>query len=141
MGAKQTGGETGQYGLDQNADINVTPFVDVLLVLLIIFMLAIPLATVSIKLDLPLGDPKPNQDQPVFVSVLPHGEVYVGERQVSLADLDTELSKALNTDNPREAHVGLKADRSVRYADFLAVLNTLQSGGFTQVGLITENLA
>jgi biopolymer transport protein ExbD len=142
MGAKMGGGGGGKFGLGQNADINVTPFVDVLLVLLIIFMLAIPLATVSIKLDLPPPDPNapPPKGPPVFVNVQPYGKIFIGSEEVTLANLDSELSKALDITNPSEAHVAIKADRNVRYSEFMTVLNTLQYGGFMKIGLVTENL-
>lgn len=142
MGAKVGGGGKGKFGLGQNADINVTPFVDVLLVLLIIFMLAIPLATVSIKLDLPPPDPNapPPKGPPVFVNVQPYGKIFIGPQEVTLATMDDVLAKALDVKNPAEAHVAIKADRNVRYADFVLVLNTLQSGGFQKIGLVTENL-
>jgi biopolymer transport protein ExbD len=142
MGAKMGGGGGGKFGLGQNADINVTPFVDVLLVLLIIFMLAIPLATVSIKLDLPPPDPNapaPTKP-PVFVNVQPGGKILIANEEVTLTNLDSELAKALGGPNPTQEHVAIKADRNVRYQDFMTVLNTLQYGGFLKIGLVTENL-
>jgi biopolymer transport protein ExbD len=142
MGAKMGGGKAGKFGLGQNADINVTPFVDVLLVLLIIFMLAIPLATVSIKIDLPPPDPHqiPPKKDPTYVNVQPYGKILVGTKEVSLATLDAEVAKALDVPNPQNEQVAIKADPKVRYQDFMTVLNTLQYGGFFKIGLITENL-
>jgi biopolymer transport protein ExbD len=142
MAAKLSGGSKGKFGLGQNADINVTPFVDVLLVLLIIFMLAIPLATVSIKIDLPPPDPNqpPPKKDPTYVNVQPYGKILVGTKEVTLATLDAEVSKALDVPNPQNEQVAIKADAKVRYQDFMTVLNTLQYGGFYKIGLITENL-
>jgi biopolymer transport protein ExbD len=142
MGAKMGGGGGGRFSLGQNADINVTPFVDVLLVLLIIFMLAIPLATVSIKLDLPPPDvtSPPPKGPPAYVNVQPYGKILVGTKEVTLDTLNAELAKAMDITNPSEAHVAIKADRAVRYQEFMAVLNMLQYGGFQKIGLVTENL-
>ena len=107
MGAKVGGGGGGRFSLGQNADINVTPFVDVLLVLLIIFMLAIPLATVSIKLDLPPPDQNspPPKGPPAYVNVQPYGKILIGTREVTLDTLNAELAKAMNITNPADAHV------------------------------------
>src|ERR1700744_6279079 len=79
MAAKLAGGGKGKYELGQNADINVTPFVDVMLVLLIIFMVAAPMATTAIKIDLPPAQAPKNQDQkkPTFISIRKGGETYV----------------------------------------------------------------
>ena len=142
MGAKVGGGGGGRFSLGQNADINVTPFVDVLLVLLIIFMLAIPLATVSIKLDLPPPDQKspPPKGPPAYVNVQPYGKILIGTREVTLDTLNAELAKAMDIKNPADAHVAIKADRAVRYSEFMGVLNMLQFGGFQNIGLVTENL-
>ena len=142
MGAKVGGGGGGRFSLGQNADINVTPFVDVLLVLLIIFMLAIPLATVSIKLDLPPPDQTspPPKGPPAYVNVQPYGKILIGTREVTLDTLNAELAKAMDIKNPADAHVAIKADRAVRYSEFMGVLNMLQFGGFQNIGLVTENL-
>ena len=81
MGAKLGGGGGGRFDLGQNSDINVTPFVDVMLVLLIIFMVAIPAATVSIKLDLPPAVPPPpgtKTEEPTVINIQ-NGGVYIGE--------------------------------------------------------------
>jgi biopolymer transport protein ExbD len=143
MGAKLSSGGGGKFGLGQNAEINVTPFVDVMLVLLIIFMVAAPMAIASIKVDLPPNKapvtrepPKP----PVFINVEQYGRVYIADREVSLATLNTEVAKALASPNPTEERLMIRANRSVKYADFMGVLNTLQGGGYFKVGLISEAL-
>jgi len=83
MGAKLGGGGGGRFNLGQNSDINVTPFVDVMLVLLIIFMVAIPAATVSIKLDLPPAIPPPpnapKPPEPTVINIQANGGIYIGE--------------------------------------------------------------
>jgi biopolymer transport protein ExbD len=132
--------------VDQNAEINVTPFVDVMLVLLIIFMVSAPLATVSIRLDLPPPiPPDPNDPPPpppTFISVSQGGTLYVttGEgvpSEVTLEGLDAELFSRLGD---REERVMIRADADVPYNDFMVVMNDLQSHGWLQVGLINEDL-
>jgi len=148
MAAKLGGGSGGsRFDLGQNSDINVTPFVDVMLVLLIIFMVAIPAATVSIKLDLPPAIPPPpgaKVEEPVLVNIQQGGAVYIGDQGTDLdhlpADLSTVLSKKEPGKVPTEQRVYIRADRTVRYGDFMAVMNTLQGNGFYQVALINEEL-
>ena len=142
MGAKVGGGGGGKFGLGQNADINVTPFVDVLLVLLIIFMLAIPLATVAVKIDLPPPTPpkeKPKKD-PVFINIEQAGKIYIGAREVTLATVGYEIGKALDVPNPQGEQVTVRADRYVQYREFMAVMNELQYNGYFKIGLMTEDL-
>ena len=148
MAAKLGGGSGGsRFDLGQNSDINVTPFVDVMLVLLIIFMVAIPAATVSIKLDLPPAIPPPpgaKVEEPVLVNIQQGGAVYIGDQGTDLdhlpADLSTVLSKKEPGKVPTEQRVYIRADRTVRYGDFMAVMNTLQGNGFYQVALINEEI-
>src|SRR6185369_5141533 len=99
MGAKLGGGGGGRFDLGQNSDINVTPFVDVMLVLLIIFMVAIPAATVSVKLDLPPAIPPPpgsKVEEPVLVNIQQGGGLYIGDRPTSLDRLTADLSSILS---------------------------------------------
>lgn len=147
MGAKLGGGGKGKFELGQNSDINVTPFVDVMLVLLIIFMVAIPAATVSIKLDLPPAIPPPpgtKVKEPILVNIQQGGGIYIGEQQTSLEGLTTDLAVVMTKDDPAtpptEQRVYIRADRTVRYGDFMAVMNNLQENGFYQVALINEDL-
>src|SRR6202012_4869548 len=102
MGAKLGGGGGGRFDLGQNSDINVTPFVDVMLVLLIIFMVAIPAATVSIKLDLPPAVPPPpgtKVKEPILINVQSGGGLFIGEQKTSLPTLPADLSKVLTADD------------------------------------------
>ena len=147
MGAKVGGGGSGRFDLGQNSDINVTPFVDVMLVLLIIFMVAIPAATVSIKLDLPPAIPPPpgtKVKEPTLINIQSGGGVFIGEKATSLDSLPADLTRQLGVDYPGEAataqRVYIRADRAVRYGDFMAVMNTLQGNGFYQVALINEEI-
>ena len=147
MGAKLGGGGGGRFDLGQNSDINVTPFVDVMLVLLIIFMVAIPAATVSIKLDLPPAIPPPpgtKVKEPILINIQHGGALFIGEKATSLDTLPADLSVTLKADDPTlpptEQRVYIRADKLVRYGDFMAVMNTLQGNGFYQVALINEEI-
>ena len=147
MGAKLGGGGGGRFDLGQNSDINVTPFVDVMLVLLIIFMVAIPAATVSIKLDLPPTIPPPpgtKVKEPVLINLQPGGNLFIGDKGTTLATLPADLSRTLTADDPSlpptQQRVYIRADKQVRYGDFMAVMNTLQGNGFYQVALINEEI-
>jgi biopolymer transport protein ExbD len=130
----------------QNAEINVTPFVDVMLVLLIIFMVSAPLATVSIRLDLPPPiPPDPNDPPPpppTFISISEGGRIFVatGENapgEVTLEGLDAELFTRLGD---RTERVMIRADADVPYNEFMIVMNDLQSNNWLQVGLINEDI-
>jgi biopolymer transport protein ExbD len=147
MGAKLGGGGGSRFDLGQNSDINVTPFVDVMLVLLIIFMVAIPAATVSIKLDLPPAIPPPpgtKVKEPVLINIQQGGGIFIGESPTNLDGLPADLSKKLAADDPTlpptQQRVYIRADKQVRYGDFMAVMNTLQGNGFYQVALINEEI-
>ena len=144
MGAKLGGGGGNKkFDLGQNSDINVTPFVDVMLVLLIIFMVSIPVATVSIKLDLPPAQPPPPGtivEEPTFVSIQRGGILFIGEQPTSLATLSGDLARILAVPNPTEERVYIRGNRDVRYGDFMAVMNKLQEDGYYQVALINEEL-
>jgi len=147
MGAKLGGGGGGRFDLGQNSDINVTPFVDVMLVLLIIFMVAIPAATVSIKLDLPPAIPPPpgtKVKEPILINIQAGGGIFIGEKPTSLPALPADLSRTLAADDPTlpptQQRVYIRADKQVRYGDFMSVMNTLQGNGFYQVALINEEI-
>ena len=148
MAAKVGGKGGGKFDLGQNSDMNVTPFVDVMLVLLIIFMVSIPAATVSIKLDLPPAIPPPpgtKVKEPILINIQRGGVVFIGEAPTNLDNLTRDLSTALTKDDPTlpptEQRVYIRADRDVIYGDFMAVMNTLQANGFYQVALINEELS
>ncbi|MBI5942640.1 MAG: biopolymer transporter ExbD [Caulobacterales bacterium] len=150
MGAKLGGAGGGnKYDLGQNSDINVTPFVDIMLVLLIIFMVAAPMATVSIALDLPPaippkpGDPIPKK--PVIVSVQPSGAVFVNAVQSGLPNLTVDIPEAMRkqgtTANFTDERVFVQASAEVTYEQFMAVLNALQADGYYKIGLVNEDIS
>jgi biopolymer transport protein ExbD len=142
MGAQLAGpGGGSKFNVHTNADMNVTPLVDVMLVLLIIFMVAAPLATVSIKLDLPPALPSsgPPPKPPTVISLQKSGAIFVGPRETSLDTLPSDLVGALNVPHPQDQTVYIRADKEVKYEAFMAVLNDLQKNGFYKVSLITED--
>ncbi len=147
MGAKLGGGGGGsKYDLGQNSEINVTPFVDVMLVLLIIFMVAAPLATVSIAVDLPPAVPSNEKPkEPVFINVQKSGALFIADRPTTLDTLAADLPAAMAgkgvAGNWTEERVFIRADADVMYTDFMAVLNVLQFNGYFKVGLINEDIS
>jgi biopolymer transport protein ExbD len=139
MGAKLAGpGGGSKFNVEQNAEINVTPFVDVMLVLLIIFMVAAPLATVSVELTLPdaYAPPQSNPPKPVYISIQKSGNLYVGDFPTSLGGLGEDLRKQIGTRNPEKERIFIRADKQTLYGDFMGVMNTLQDNGFYSVALI-----
>ncbi|WP_252089849.1 TonB system transport protein ExbD [Pseudomonas sp. MWU13-3659] len=123
--------------LAENHEINVTPFIDVMLVLLIIFMVAAPLATVDIKVDLPASTakPAPRPEKPVFVSVKADKKLYVGDDQVAQSD---QLGAMLDakTKGDKETTIFFQADKGVDYGDLMEVMNTMRAAGYLKVGLV-----
>ncbi len=142
------GGKKNKFDLGQNSEINVTPFVDVMLVLLIIFMVTAPLATVSIKLDLPPAKAPPpdaHQKPPTYISIANDGTISVSMsatemKPSSLPMLATDLQTALAVPNPTGERVFIRADQKVRYRIFMDVLNQLQTDGYFKIGLISEEV-
>ena len=129
---------SGAYTVRQNADINVTPFVDVMLVLLIIFMVALPVSTVSVKVDLPESNATPITSQPpVIVSLTLDGRVYVGERATTLEALPAAAAAALGSSDKTQ-RIYLRADEGVRYRELMGVMNRLRASGYGQIGLVGE---
>ena len=148
MAAKLAGESRGRFELGQNSDMNVTPFVDVMLVLLIIFMVVAPIATVSISIDLPPAKAPPpgaHDKPPTFISIQDSGQIFVsfGKSEIrpsSMARLGADLAASLAEPNPTQHRVFIRADAHVRYREFMDVLNQLQADGYYKIGLIAENL-
>jgi len=141
MAAKLGGAGGGRYEVAQNASINVTPFVDVMLVLLIIFMVAAPLASVTIKVNLPTAVSKPAKSppQPVYVSLKENGNVYVGDNKSDLDTLGADLKTAIGSRDPANERIFIRGDQEVLYQDFMAVMNKLQDNGFYSVALVGQD--
>lgn len=143
MGAKLSGSGGGKYTVEQNSEINVTPFVDIMLVLLIIFMVAAPLASVSIEVNLPraVAPPAPNPQKPVYISIQSDGDVFVGDFRSSVESLGEDLKTQIGTRNPDEERIFIRGDLQTRYGDFMRVMNALQDNGFYSVALVGEEKA
>ncbi|KQT27475.1 MAG: TonB system transport protein ExbD [Bradyrhizobium sp.] len=117
-------------------DINVTPFIDVMLVLLIIFMVAAPLSTVDLPIDLPTSSATPQKkpDKPTYLSIKPDLTLAIGENPVHRAELIGTLDGL--SDMSKDKYVFLRADRSVPYGELMGVMELLRSGGYTRVKLV-----
>ena len=142
MAVKLSGpGGGSKFNIEQNSEINVTPFVDVMLVLLIIFMVAAPLATVSVEVDLPpaVAPPQENPPKPVYISLQSNGRVYIGDFETSLDAMGDDLRKNIGKRDPEKERIYIRGDREVVYRDFMGVMNTLQDNGFYSVALVGED--
>lgn len=143
MGAKLSGpGGGSKFTVEQNSEINVTPFVDVMLVLLIIFMVAAPLASVSVEVELPpaVAPVTPNPPKPIYISIQPTGRVFIGDFETSIDTLGQDLLDQIGTTrNPTEERIFIRGDTKTRYGDFMEVMNTLQDNGFYSVALVGED--
>ena len=143
MGAKLSGSGGGRYDLGQNNEINVTPFVDVMLVLLIIFMVAAPLATVSVEVKLPVAvaPMAPNPPKPFYVSIQANSRVYIGDNEVLEGPdgVGATLLDLIGNKTPSDERIFIRADQTTRYGDFMQVMNSLQDSGFYSVALVGED--
>lgn len=117
-------------------EINVTPFIDVMLVLLIIFMVAAPLATVDVKVDLPVSNAQPAQkpETPIYLSIREDGSLLVNEDKVALDGLGAAIAKATSGD--REERIFLRADKTITYDQIMQAMNALRSAGYLRVALV-----
>ena len=122
--------------LEEKHDINVTPFIDVVLVLLIIFMVAAPLATVDVSVDLPASTarPQPRPDKPIYLTLKADRSLAIGEDAVAQDELERALDQASGGD--KEQRVFLRADRSIDYGHLMQVMNALRSANYLRVGLV-----
>ena len=129
----------GKKRYTQMSEINVTPFVDVMLVLLIIFMVTAPLLTVGIPVDLPKvkANALTDQKDPLEVTVKLDGRVFLGESEVEVENIIPRLNAI--TDQNTETRIYLRGDRVVAYGRIMEIMSIINSAGYTKVALVTQN--
>ncbi|QAY94781.1 TonB system transport protein ExbD [Methylovirgula ligni] len=122
--------------LDETHEINVTPFIDVMLVLLIIFMVAAPLSTVDINVDLPASTAQASQrpDKPIFVSIKPDLTLAIGDSQVARDSLGAAIDAASGGD--KQQRVFLRGDKSISYGSVMDIMNLLRKAGYLKIALV-----
>ena len=118
------------------AEINMTPFIDVMLVLLIIFMVAAPLATVDVNVDLPASTAQPVQRpaEPLYLTLQQDLTINVGNEPVAREALGTAIDQVTNGD--KERRIFLRADKTVDYGQFMTVMNLLRDAGYLKIALV-----
>ena len=125
-------------GKEPMSEINVTPFVDVMLVLLIIFMVTAPLLTVGVQVDLPetSADSLPEEAEPLTLSINSKGEIYIQEHQVTYQKMIPKLLAIAK--NRTDTRIYVRGDKNINYGRVLEVMGTLSGAGFSKVALISE---
>jgi biopolymer transport protein TolR len=137
--ARRPGERGARRGRRAMSEINVTPFVDVMLVLLIVFMSTAPLLTVGVTVDLPetTSSALPGQDEPLSVTVAADGSVYLQDSAVAVEDLGPRL-RAVAERNP-ELRIFVRGDKAIDYGRVMAVMGAVHAAGLTRVALVTES--
>jgi biopolymer transport protein ExbD len=133
-GIRETSGDDDD--LAESHEINVTPFIDVMLVLLIIFMVAAPLATVDVNVDLPASNAAPQErpEQPLFLTVKPDLTLSLGNEDIAREALGGAVDA--QTEGDKETRIFLRADQSVVYGEVMEVMNLLRQAGYLKIALV-----
>ncbi len=143
MGASMGGGGSRRshrrHRNSRFTDINVTPFVDVMLVLLVIFMVTAPMLSTGVTVDLPDADAStlPGQDEPLVLSISKDGTLYLQESKVTEKELVAKLDAI--TSEKRDTRIFVQADRRLGYGAVMSIVGNLGGAGFTKVALMTDN--
>lgn len=126
-----------EFDAQPMSDMNVTPLVDVMLVLLIVFMVAAPLMAAGVPVDLPKAQAKPlvDQKQPIAISINSDGKYYVDQREVASDELVTVLSESADS---KERRIHVRGDKSIAYGKVIEVMGLINSAGYTKVALVSE---
>jgi biopolymer transport protein TolR len=138
-GAGRKGGRGRRRGANKPmSEINVTPMVDVMLVLLIVFMVAAPLMTVGVAIDLPETQAQQlnTEQKPITVSVTPDGAVFIGDQPVALDQLVARISE--QAVNGTEDRIYVRGDTTANYGAVMEVMGVLSGAGYARIGLITD---
>ena len=138
--AASRGGSGGRRRARLVAEINVTPFVDVMLVLLIVFMVSAPLLTVGVPLDLPQSQAKSlDQDrEPLTISVNLQGQIFLQNTEIKVEDLVPKLKAVADARGGIEARIYVRGDKKVDYGTMMRVMGRLSAAGYHRVALVTE---
>jgi biopolymer transport protein TolR len=127
-----------------NSEINVTPMVDIMLVLLIIFMVVTPLLQSGVSVTLPKEMKNPEEDPAIIkesslvVAITKDNQYYVGKEKVEIGDLQGRISKAMENKKPEERIVYIKSDVEANYGSVVEVINTIRQAGIDQIGLVAD---
>lgn len=135
-GSRKGGGRRGRY--QPMAEINVTPFVDVMLVLLVVFMVAAPLLTAGVQVDLPKAQakPLPQDSKPLEISINHEGAIFLVETEIGLNELVPRLTAIAG--NNKDTRIYVRGDTRLDYGQVMQVIGAINAGGFTRVALIAE---
>lgn len=139
MGVQSSSGRRNRRGRRAvMSEINVTPFVDVMLVLLIIFMVTAPMLTAGVNVDLPETSAAslPGDDEPLTISVSNNGKIYIQETAVEMSELTSKLNAIAKA--KKETRIFVRGDKTVDYGRMMQVVSAINEGGFSKVGLVTE---
>ncbi len=135
---RSNGNSRGRTRTPPMSEINVTPMVDVMLVLLIVFMVTAPLLTVGVQIDLPKTKAKilPGQDEPLAITIDAQGQVYLQDTEIDIEGLVPRL-RAITNNNP-DVRIFVRGDASVNYGRVMEVMGTVNAAGYKKVALVTQ---